>query len=147
MFYMKKSDHFNSIPHLITFYEMGIREPDLSRSLTIQFCQSIQKIMVTYTKWIRLDVAIVSLACVRCLSQNLKNHNSKWLVSNWNALSKDSLQSCSVLLCVYINVLKGLGHEKLEGRYFSHPSNRMQDTNGKSIHQGRICVFLVYSKQ
>ena len=31
--------------------------------------------------------------------------------------------------------LKGLGHENIEGRYFSHPSNIMQDTNGKSIYQ------------
>ena len=29
--------------------------------------------------------------------------------------------------------LKGLGHEKIEGRYFSHSAFIMQDTNGKSI--------------
>jgi len=39
----------------------------------------------------------------------------------------------------------GLGHEIIEGRYFSHPPNIMQDTNGKLIYQRQIiCVSGMY---
>ena len=42
---------------------------------------------------------------------------------------------------IFYILLNGLGHEKIEGRYLSHPSNMIQDTNGKLINQGlMLCV-------